>query len=104
VPGLFGGGTVAEIKSCCSELMPRLLQFFLTVVLIASAIQARATIDVTLQMQLGNPSGATTDTNNHSHFLLQRSVEAIDYSDSLGTPLWASWDLTAGENYFSSPK
>lgn len=58
---------------------------------------AHATIDVTLQMQLGNPSGATTDTNNHNHYLIQRTVEAIDYSDNLGEPVWASWDLTAGD-------
>jgi len=54
-----------------------------------------ATIDATLQMQLGNPSGAITDTNNHDHFLIQRTVEAIDYSDNLGEPNWTAWDLTA---------
>ena len=60
-------------------------------------LKAGATIDVTLQMQLGNPSGATVDTNNHNHFLLTRTVEAIDYSDNLGEPNWASWDLTAAD-------
>lgn len=59
--------------------------------------QARASIDISLQMQLGNPSGAITDTNNHDHYLIQRTVEAIDYSDNLGEPVWASWDLTAGD-------
>jgi endonuclease G len=58
---------------------------------------AKATIDVTLQMQLGNPSGATSDANNHAHYLIQRTVEAIDYSDNLGEPNWASWDLTASD-------
>ena len=48
-------------------------------------------------MQLGNPSGATADTNNHYHYLIQRAVEAIDYSDYYGQPNWASWDLTAGD-------
>lgn len=60
-------------------------------------IQAWASIDVALQMQLGNPSGAIADTNNHDHYLIQRTVEAIDYSDNLGEPVWASWDLTAGD-------
>src|SRR5690242_4135728 len=59
--------------------------------------QARAFIDSTLQMQLGNPSGAAADTNNHDHYLIQRPVEAIDYSDNLGEPNWASWDLTADD-------
>ncbi len=56
---------------------------------------AAGLIDASLQMQLGNPSGATADTNNHNHYLIQRAVEAIDYSDNLGQPNWASWDLTA---------
>jgi hypothetical protein len=55
------------------------------------ASSAYATIDTSLQMQLGDPSGAIVDTNNHAHYLLQRSVEAIDYSDNLGQPVWASW-------------
>jgi endonuclease G len=59
--------------------------------------QAQAYIDVALQMQLGNPSGAISDTNNHNHYLIQRTVEAIDYSDNLGGAVWASWDLTAGD-------
>ena len=61
------------------------------------ALRAGATIDVVLQMQLGNPSGAIADTNNHNHYLIQRTVEAIDYSDNLGEPVWASWDLTSGD-------
>ena len=58
---------------------------------------AKATVDVSLQMQLGNPSNATADTNNHDHYLIQRTVEALDYSDNLGEPNWASWDLTASD-------
>ena len=46
-------------------------------------------------MQLGNPSGATADTNNHDHYLIQRPVEALDYNDHLGEPNWVSWDLTS---------
>jgi uncharacterized repeat protein (TIGR01451 family) len=48
-------------------------------------------------MQLGNPSSAAADTNNHNHYLIQRTVEAIDYSDNFGEPNWASWDLTASD-------
>jgi DNA/RNA endonuclease G (NUC1) len=61
------------------------------------ACPAYAIIDAALQMQLGNPSGATADTNNHDHYLIQRTVEALDYSDNLGQPVWASWDLTAAD-------
>jgi len=69
-----------------------LLCFALGVVLRASAF-----IDISLQMQLGNPSAATPDTNNHSHYLIQRSIEALDYNDNRGQANWASWDLTSGD-------
>lgn len=48
-------------------------------------------------MQLGNPSGATADTNNYTHYLIQRPIEAIDYNATLGEPNWASWDLTTND-------
>jgi endonuclease G len=67
------------------------------VVLCCTAFQANATIDVALQMQLGNPTGAIANTNNHNHYLIQRNVEALDYSDNLGEPVWASWDYTTGD-------
>lgn len=58
---------------------------------------AGAIIGTPYQMELGNPSGATGNTNNHDHFLIQRTVEALDYSDNLGEPVWASWNLTASD-------
>lgn len=67
------------------------------VTLLLGVFKAEAIIDATLQMQLGNPSGATADTNNHNHYLMQRDVQALDYSDNLGEPVWASWDLTSGD-------
>jgi len=66
-------------------------------VLVFAVCRTNATIDVSLQMQLGNLSNASADTNNHAHYLIQRTVEAIDFSDNLGEPVWASWDLTAGD-------
>jgi endonuclease G len=65
--------------------------------LLLSASQAVAIIDASLQMQLGNPTGATVDPTNHTHYLIQRTIEALDYNDSLGVPNWASWDLTASD-------
>jgi endonuclease G len=62
-----------------------------------TAIHVYATIDAALQMQLGNPSNATANTNNHDHYLIQRMVETLDYSDNFGEPNWASWDLTASD-------
>lgn len=64
----------------------------------ASFVPALATIDTALQMQLGNPSGATANTNNHTHYLVQRPALAFDYNDSNGVPNWVSWDLTASDS------
>ncbi len=66
-------------------------------ILFSGAQHAAAIIDVTLQMQLGNSTGATADPSNHVHYLIQRSVESLDYSDTNGCPNWASWDLTASD-------
>jgi DNA/RNA endonuclease G (NUC1) len=60
-------------------------------------VHCRALIGTQYQMQLGNPSNASSDTNNHTHFLIQRTVEALDYNDSLGEPNWACWDLTSAD-------
>src|SRR6185369_16251671 len=75
------------------------MRHLLSVIAVALAFvpEADAIIDAALQMQLGNPSNAAADTNNHNHYLIQRTVEAIDYSDNLGEPNWASWDLTASD-------
>jgi uncharacterized repeat protein (TIGR01451 family) len=58
---------------------------------------AVALLDAEFQMQLGNPSAATADPNNHDHYLIQRAVYALDYSDNLGEPNWVSWDLTVAD-------
>ena len=76
------------------RLFPSFIAMF---VLFLAATPAGAIIKTSLQMQLGNPSGATPDPNNHNHYLIQRAVESLDYSDSLGEPNWASWDLTASD-------
>ncbi|MEY4386725.1 MAG: hypothetical protein RLY20_2008 [Verrucomicrobiota bacterium] len=64
----------------------------------AGLAPALATINTALQMQLGNPSSATANTNNHFHYLVQRPVFAMDYCDTNGVPNWVSWDLTASDS------
>lgn len=65
--------------------------------LFLAVLPAAATISTALQLQLGNPSNATVDSSNHAHYLVQRTVESLDFSDNLGEPNWASWDLTSGD-------
>jgi uncharacterized repeat protein (TIGR01451 family) len=81
-------------KSFPQRLLPILLS---AAGLLFTLFPAGAIIDATLQMQLGNPSNATTDTNNYDHYLIQRPVEAMDYNARFGQPNWASWDLTTGD-------
>ncbi len=76
-------------------MIRKLTHLLLLLVWLLAIESAQAIIDVSLQMQLGNPSGAIADTNNHDHYLILRPIEAIDYNDNLGQPNWASWDLTA---------
>jgi DNA/RNA endonuclease G (NUC1) len=86
------------MKSMFGPLFPRnILPLFASLILTLGSSHAFATIDVTLQMQLGNASGATVDPNNHQHYLIQRDQYALDYCDSNGEPNWVSWDLTSGD-------
>ena len=78
----------------CLKLVRKIIAVILFA---ASLVPASATIDTLLQMQLGNPSNATANTNNHSHYLVQRPVHAFDFNDSNGVPNWVSWDLTASD-------
>lgn len=64
---------------------------------IVATFSGRAIIATNAQLQLGNPSGAIIDPTNHNHYLIQRTVEAIDYCDNHGQPNWASWDLTSAD-------
>lgn len=53
-------------------------------------------INNALQMQLGNPTNATTNSSNNNNYLLDtRAVNAIDFSNNLGLSNWVSWDLTS---------
>lgn len=70
---------------------------FWLVIFIFLACPVHAIIDPALQMQLGNPSNARADVNNHTNYLIQRSIEALDYNDSRGQANWASWDLTSAD-------
>jgi endonuclease G len=95
-----GDVTQPPNRSCgvfCRNQVVFVKVVFCCAALLLSAVLASATIDSSLQMQLGNPSNATADANNHTHYLIQRTIEALDYNDTLGEANWASWDLTAGD-------
>ncbi len=76
--------------------IPRIIPAVLSVLF--SAVMAQATIGAALQMQLGNPSNAASDTTNHAHYLIQRDQYALDFNDTTHEPNWVSWDLTADDS------
>lgn len=49
------------------------------------------------QLQLGNPSGATADSGNHTHYLIQRPQYTMDYNDTTHQANWVSWSFTSGD-------
>jgi DNA/RNA endonuclease G (NUC1) len=72
--------------------------FLPAILLLAFTPALHATLDNTLQMQLGNPSGATANSSDHDNYLLDsRTASAVDFSDNLGDPNWVSWDLTSSD-------
>lgn len=66
-------------------------------VLLFLPFSSSAVIGTALQMQLGNPSAATTNAANTNNYLMTRTVQALAYCNPLGQPRWASWDLTAAD-------
>jgi endonuclease G len=48
-------------------------------------------------MQLGNPTDATVDTNNHTHYLIQKTQYSMDYNDTTHQANWVSWSYTSGD-------
>ena len=57
-----------------------------------------ARLGVDYQMQLGNPTGASADPSNHTHYLIQRSQYAMDYNDTTHQANWVSWSYTSSDS------
>jgi endonuclease G len=53
-----------------------------------------ARIGTTYQMQLGNPSAATSESGNKKNFLIKREEYAESYNNETEEPNWVSWSLT----------
>src|SRR3954471_1754428 len=57
----------------------------------------QASTTASVQLLLGNPSGATADPTNRDNFLLLKPYYALSYNDANGTPNWVSWRVTADD-------
>ncbi|HEX6183766.1 MAG TPA: DNA/RNA non-specific endonuclease, partial [Pyrinomonadaceae bacterium] len=58
---------------------------------VEAVTQAPASASVHLTM--GNPSNATTDTNQPTNYLMEKPQYALAYHRDRGTPVWTSWHL-----------
>jgi DNA/RNA endonuclease G (NUC1) len=72
--------------------------FVVTAAFCCGSFSAHALIGPQYQLLLGNPTGAIADPNNHQHYLVQRNAYALDYSDALRQPNWASWNYTTNDS------
>ncbi|BCM92589.1 nuclease [Abditibacteriota bacterium] len=54
---------------------------------------ARAQSTPSLQLVMGNPSGATTSVSNTNNYLMQKPQYSLAYNKSHATPNWVSWHL-----------
>lgn len=52
-----------------------------------------APINPQVHLTMGNPSGATTDVNNPTNYLLLKSQYVMSYHRDRGIPNWVSWHL-----------
>jgi len=73
----------------------RFVFLFSVMLFVAVPDASWARLGVDYQMQLGNPTIATVDTNNHTHYLIQRSQYAMDYNDTTHQANWVSWSYTS---------
>jgi endonuclease G len=49
--------------------------------------------DASIQLLMGNPSGATEDTDKPDNYLMRKPYFALSYNNAKGTPNWVSWCL-----------
>lgn len=95
---------VIVVETYCTFIVLNPSFFLVCLSVLFAAFSAQALIGVPWQMQLGNPSGATADSANHQHFLVQRATLVMDYNDTTGQPNWVSWSLTSGDANGAVPR
>ena len=63
--------------------------------LLAFKIYDEVTNTSNINLTMGNPTGAVSDTNYPSNFLIQRGQFCTSYNRDRGTPNWVGWELDA---------
>ena len=75
----------------------RFVFLFLAMLSVAVPDSSWARLGVDYQMQLGNPTSAAVDPNNHTHYLIQKTQFAMDYNDTTHQANWVSWSYTTAD-------
>jgi endonuclease G len=79
--------------------------------LLAFKIYDEVTATNNINLTMGNPSSAVSDTNYPSNFLIQRGQYCTSYNRDRGIPNWTGWELDASwsgsavrqDNYIPDP-
>jgi endonuclease G len=58
-------------------------------------LTVNAPVNGTVHLTMGNPSGATTDVNNPTNYLLEKAQYVMSYHRDRGIPNWVSWHLNS---------
>ena len=75
----------------------RFVFLFLAMLSVAVPESSWARLGGDYQMQLGNPTSAAVDPNNHTHYLIQKTQFAMDYNDTTHQANWVSWSYTTAD-------
>lgn len=77
----------------------KILPLLIGLMVFSVASPALARLGVEYQMALGNPDGASTDTNSRTKFLInQRAQYAISFNDDTHQPNWVSWSYSFSDD------
>ncbi len=89
---------MSSSRSCSRFGLARFARILTSLALgLGLTVSAFATIGAALQMQTGNPSGATGTATNTVNYLIQRDQYAMAYNDTTREPNWVAWNLTSGD-------
>ncbi len=78
------------------SISPKVVYGLLTIALILIALFRHFHAE-SLDLQMGNPSGATRSVFNADNYLMEKEHFTLSYNNSKGTPNWVCWRLEASD-------
>ncbi|WP_438481312.1 DNA/RNA non-specific endonuclease [Oleiharenicola lentus] len=85
------------LARCGQFFVQRLASTLLVALLVFAGVDTQAKIGVQYQLLLGNPSNATTTTNNSTNYLIERDQFTFSYNNDTRQANWVSWNFTMAD-------